>query len=211
LNAGGMIRARFGQSASIQSGKSIEIEEMAMQCNLSAQENITVGLKVPQRGRLVGGIARALQTIKVPFLGSDEGSLTRVIVGLHDGLEHQFRTLQFAIAEKQSSVDNLTKIINQLVKTGDPKKLLDRANASLLETQNTVLEMERQSQTMDDQLNTLRKSKIEVTQEAAGIVELTITNYKVRLTSSFGRGHFSLSDENRVVHIDPKGFSALAH
>ena len=211
LNAGGMIRARFGQSASIQSGKSIEIEEMAMQCNLSAQENITVGLKVPQRGRLVGGIARALQTIKVPFLGSDEGSLTRVIVGLHDGLENQFRTLQFAIAEKQSSVDNLTKIINQLVKTGDPKKLLDRANASLLETQNTVLEMERQSQTMDDQLNTLRKSKIEVTQEAAGIVELTITNYKVRLTSSFGRGHFSLSDENRVVHIDPKGFSALAH
>ena len=159
----------------------------------------------------MGGIARALKFIKVPFLGSEEGTLTRVIVGVHEELESKFRTLQFAIFDKQSNVENLTKIINQLTRTGDPKNLLDRAKASLLETQNAVVEMESESQSIDDKLNLLRRSKVEFTQEATGMVEVTVANYKVRLTKSYGRGQFGLSDENRVVHIDPKGFSGLAN
>lgn len=211
LNAGGVIRARFAQSATLHAVNSIEIDEMALQCYLTAQKNICVGLKIPQRGRLVGGIARALESIKVPFLGSNEGTLTRVIVGLQEELENQFRTMQFSIFDKQTSIDSLTKIVNKLIATGDPKKLLDRAQASLLETRNTLADMERQSQAMDDQLNLMRKSKIEVTKETLGLVEVTVANYKVHLTKGYGRGHFGLSDENRVVHIDPKGFSGLAN
>ena len=211
LNAGGVVRARFGQSATILAVKGIELDEMAMQCHLWSQDSITVGLKVPQRGRIVGGITRALHNIKVPFLGSDEGTLTRVIVGVQEELASEFRALQFAIFDKQSSIDNLSKIVNQLTRTGDPKKMLDRAKASLQEMQNSLADMENKSQMIDDKLTQLRNSKIEVSKETTGMVEVTVANYKVRLTKGYGRGHFGLSDENRVVHIDPKGFSGLAN
>ena len=211
LNAAGTVRARFAQSAAITAGKNIEIDEMAMECYLLAQDHITVGLKSPQRGRLVGGLAQALLSVKVPFLGSEEGGLTRVVVGVHEALENQFRSLQFTIFDKQNNLQSLQKIIQQLSVKGDPKNILERAKTSLLEAQNSIQDLENQSNAIDEKLTLLRKSNVEVTKETSGSVEVTVANYKVRLAQCYGRGHFSLSDENRIVHIDPKGFSGLAH
>ena len=210
LIAGGMVVARFAEGASIVAGKGIVIEEMALECNMQAQEQILVGLKVPQKGRLLGGITKSLTLVKAPFIGSNKGGLTRVIVGVHDALENQHRTLQFAMAEKQSNEDNLRKIINQLSKTGDPKKMLDRVKSSLLETQRSYMAMVKDCNIIEEQLNQLRHSKIEATQGTSGTVEVTVTNHKVRLSKEYGRGHFTLSDEHRIIHIDPKGFAGLA-
>ena len=210
LIAGGMVLARFAEGASIFAGKNIVIEEMALECNMQAQDQITVGLKVPQRGRLVGGIAKALLLIKAPFIGSDKGGLTRVIVGVHEALENRHRELQFSISDKQNSEESLRKIINQLTKIGDPKKMLDRAKASLLETQRMIIDMEKETNMIDEKLNHLRQSKVEVTQGSVGTVEVTIANHKVRLSKDYGRGKFTLSEENRILHVDTKGFSGLA-
>lgn len=210
LIAGGMVVARFAEGASIFAGKGIVIEEMALECNMQAQEDILVGLKVPQKGRLLGGITKTLKLIKAPFIGSDKGGLTRVIVGVHDALENQHRSLQFSIAEKQAGEDNLRKIIKQLTQIGDPKKMLDRAKASLVETQKNIVALEQESKIIDDQLNQLRHSKVEVTQATSGTVEVTVANHKVRLAKEYGRGHFTLSEENRVLHVDPKGFAGIA-
>ncbi len=210
LIAGGMVVARFAEGASIIAGKGIVIEEMALECNMQAQEQILVGLKVPQKGRLVGGITKSLTLIKAPFIGSDKGGLTRVIVGVHEALENHHRTLQFEIAEKNSSEDNLRKIIKQLIQTGDPKKMLDRAKASLVELQKNIVAMQQENESIEAQLNHLRHSKVEVTQGTSGTVEVTVANHKVRLAKEYGRGHFTLSDENRVLHVDPKGMSGIA-
>ena len=210
LVAGGMVVARFAEGAAIVAGKGIVIEEMALECHLQAQDDILVGLKVPQRGRLVGGITKSLHLIKAPYIGSDKGGLTRVIVGVHEALENQFRTLQFELAEKQSNEDNLRKIVQQLTKTGDPKKMLDRVKATLREAFKSTLAVQDRINMLDEQLNHLRKSKVEFTQGTSGTLEVTIANHKVRLTKEYGRGSFTLSDENRIMHTDPKGFVGLA-
>ncbi len=208
LQAGETVRARFSQGASITATKRIEIEEMALQSFLTA-EHVDIGFKIPQRGRLVGGITRALHSLSVPYLGSDEGNLTRVIVGVHDHWGNQFRAMQFTIFEKQSIVEKLSKIVCQLMRAGDPKNQIPRAQAALQETQKNLAELELQSQELDDQLNLLRHSKVMVSKETTGMVEVTVANYKVRLTQGYGRGHFALSEQNRVVHVDPKGFTGL--
>lgn len=210
LIAGGMVVARFAEGASIISGKGIVIEEMALECNMQAQEQILVGLKVPQKGRLLGGITNSMTLIKAPFIGSDKGGLTRVIVGVHGALENRHRALQFEIAEKQTNEDNLRKIIKQLTHTGDPKKMLDRVKASLVEMQKNIVALEQESNNIDEQLSHLRHSKVETTQGTSGTVEVTVANHKVRLAKEYGRGYFTLSDENRVLHVDPKGFSGIA-
>jgi uncharacterized protein len=210
LVAGGMVVARFAEGAAIVAGKGIVIEEMALECNLQAQEDILIGLKVPQRGRLVGGITKSMTLIKAPYIGSDKGGLTRVIVGVHELLENQHRTLQFELAEKQHNEDNLRKIVQQLTITGDPKKMLDRVKASLREALKITMAVQQHSDIIDEQLNHLRKSKVEVTQGTAGTVEVTVANHKVRLAREYGRGHFGLSEENRITHSDPKGFASIA-
>jgi hypothetical protein len=208
LQAGETIRARFSQGASITATKRIEIEEMALQSFLTA-EHIDIGFKMPQRGRLVGGITRALYSLTVPYLGSDDSNLTRVIVGVHDEWGNQFRAMQFTIFEKQSIVEKLSKVLTQLMRAGDPKNQVPRAQAALQETQKNLAELELQSQQLDEQLNLLRQSKVIVGKETTGMVEVTVANYKVRLTQGYGRGHFGLSEQNRVVHVDPKGFAGL--
>ena len=210
LIAGGMVVARFAEGASIIAGKNIVIEEMALECNLQAHDQILVGLKVPQRGRLVGGVTKALLLIKAPFIGSDKGGLTRVVVGVNEALENAHRALQFSIAEKQTNEDSLRKIIIQLTKTGDPKKLLDRVKASLLDTQRSSMELMKESNIIDEQLSHLRQSKVEVTQGTSGTVEVTVANHKVRLAKEYGRGTFTLSEQYRILHVDPKGFAGIA-
>ena len=210
LQAGGSVCARFARSSTIQSGTSIEIDEMAMQCYLTAQENILVGLHNPQRGSLVGGVARAMKSIKVPFLGYDEAGITRVIVGVNEELENQYRSLQFAIEDNQSNVEGHLKILHILNKIGDPRNIIGKVNASIQDVELKIKELENKSLIIDEKLNQLRKSKVEVLQEASDTVEVTVANHKVRLTKKYGRGFFGLSDENRLVHIYPKG-SGLAN
>lgn len=205
LYAEGTVYARSAQSSTLQAGLSIDIDEMALQCYLTARENITVGLKIPHQGSLVGGIARAMKSIKAPYIGYYEGGITRIIVGVDEELENQFRNLQFAIEDKQANVESHLKIINLLNKIGDPRNIMQSVCASLEDAEVKIKELENQSKIIDDKLALLRKSKVEVLQEASDTVEVTIANHKVRLTKKYGRGFFGLSEENRLVHIYPKG------
>ncbi len=131
-------------------------------------------------------------------------------MGVHEALENRHRALQFEIAEKQTNEDNLRKIIKQLTHTGDPKKMLDRVKASLVEMQKNIVALEQESNSIDEQLSHLRHSKVEITQGTSGTVEVTVANHKVRLAKEYGRGYFTLSDENRVLHVDSKSFCGIA-
>ena len=72
--AGGAIAARFAESALLAAGTNIVIEDSALQSELQANNQILIGTKATQRGRLAGGSARAMMLIRTPLLGSNKGA-----------------------------------------------------------------------------------------------------------------------------------------
>lgn len=72
--AGGAIAARFAESALLAAGTNIVIEDSALQSELQANNQIHIGTKATQRGRLAGGSARAMMLIRTPLLGSNKGA-----------------------------------------------------------------------------------------------------------------------------------------
>ena len=72
--AGGTIAARFAESALLAAGTNIVIEDSALQSELQANNQILIGTKATQRGRLAGGSARAMMLIRTQLLGSNKGA-----------------------------------------------------------------------------------------------------------------------------------------
>ena len=99
VRAGGAVSVRFVENALVQAGTNVVVEDSALQAELQANNQIIVGLKSTQRGRLAGGSARAMMLVRAPFLGSSNGGVTQLLLGVNPVLEARYQDLLNKIDE----------------------------------------------------------------------------------------------------------------
>ena len=85
--------ARFVEGSQVLAGTTIVIEDTALQGDLQANNQIIVGIKSPERGRLAGGSARAMMLIRAPLLGSSTSGVTSLSLGVNPVLEAQYQDI----------------------------------------------------------------------------------------------------------------------
>lgn len=209
VRATGSVSVRFVENASLTAGTTIAIEDTALQSELQANNQILVGLKSTQRGRLAGGSARAMLLIRTPILGSASGGVTRLLLGVNPVLEAEYQALAHKIDKQREDEQNLDKLVKHLARQGDKAVLLERAKASWELAVKAWGRLLPQRDELERQLALIAGARIEVGVEVAGAVDVTLGKKVLRLRKAYHAGTFSVEGE-RFMYTDAQGNSLPA-
>lgn len=210
LQAGLSVSARFAEGAHISAGSAILIGDMAMECELESLNQIVIGAASPKRGRLVGGSATAMMLINVPILGSANGGLTKVTLGVNAELDQQLAILMQRIEKEDAADKGLEKLVKQLTAAGDPKNLLVRVKASrqhALEVLGASL-VERAE--LQEQIAQASLAKLTVSVGVAGAVDLVMGKLVANLRADSDAGEFLADPAGHIMFTDRHGGSIPA-
>jgi uncharacterized protein len=205
VRAKGSVTARFAEVAKVRAGTTIALDDMSLESNLVAGNQIVIGTKAPQRGRLSGGSAQTMMLLRVPNLGSTHAALTQVVVGASPELEARYQVLQERIAKEKANEDNMKKLVHHLTTIGDPKGMLDKVKASWRQAVQVWGKSLAERGELDKELALTRNARVELGVETAGAVEMAFGSKKLRLRKEFRKGTFSVDKDARVVFTDPSG------
>jgi len=204
VRAGGSVAARFAESAHIYAGTVIAIDDTALQSDLQAMNQIVVGIKSTQRGRLAGGSARAMMLVHAPLLGAPTGGVTCVQLGINPALEAKYQDLLQRVEKQKADEANLEKLIKHLSTHGDKGGMLERAKASWQQAVQAWARLLPEKEALEDQLALIAGARLEVGVGVSGAVDLGFGKKALRLRKSFDVGAFSM-DGQRIVFTDPGG------
>lgn len=205
VRAAGSVNARFAEGASIRAGTVIALDDAALQSELQALNQIIIGVKSPQRGRLAGGSATTMMLLRVPVLGSNQGGITRVVVGTNPELEAQRKTLEERLETEKTNEENLKKLVHHLTTAGDPKGMLERAKGAWQQAIQAWAQSLAEREELEKQLALTQGAQVEIGLGVAGAVDLTFGQKVAHLRTEFDAGAFSIDAEARIVFTDPSG------
>jgi uncharacterized protein len=204
VRAGGSVTARFAENAHIFAGTAIAIDDTALQSELQALNQIVVGLKATQRGRLAGGSARAMLLVQAPVLGGATGGVTGIQLGVNPVLEAKYQDLLQRIEKQKADEANLEKLIKHLSAHGDQGGLLERAKASWQQAVQAWAGLLPEKAALEGELALTAGARLEVGVSVAGAVDLGFGKKALRVRRSYDAGTFSMDGE-RIVFTDPAG------
>ena len=203
----GAITVRFAEASSLSSGTVLAVQDAVLNCELASQNQIVVGGKSGQRGRLVGGSVTARMLLKVPQLGADSAGITRINMAVDAALEQQLREVDARMVTEKTNQDNLQKVCAHLSATKDPKGMLERARAAWRQATQAWGKSLVERAELERQRNVLMQARVEVQVRTAGAIELAFGARRLVLHKEYARGAFSLNREARIVHTGPDGHS----
>jgi hypothetical protein len=209
VRAGGSVAARFVESARISAGTTIAIDDTALQSDLQANNQIVVGMKSPQRGRLAGGSARAMMLIRTPILGSPTSGVTNLLLGVNPVLEAQYQDLLHLIGKRREEEQNLEKLVKHFEKKGDKIGMLERARTSWQQSLQAWAKLLPERDDLERQLALIAEAKIEVGVCVGGAIDMVFGKKILRLRKTYDAGSF-LMFEDRIVFTDTAGNAGVA-
>lgn len=195
VRAGGAVMARFVENAQVHAGTNIVIDDTALQAELQANNQIVVGVKSPQRGRLAGGSVRAMMLIRAPILGSATGGVTQLLIGLNPVLEARYQDLLHKIAKQREDEQNLEKLVKHLSSQPDKAALRERAKNSWQQALQAWAKLLPERDELERQLALVGGARVEVGVGIEGAIDLTFGKKVVRLRRAYGAGSISMAGE----------------
>jgi uncharacterized protein (DUF342 family) len=205
VSAKGAVNARFSEASRIKAGTVIGLDDAALGCELLALNQILVGIKYPQRGRLVGGSATAKMLLKVPELGSAKAGVTRVSVGVDPELEQRYKDLAERLDKEKANEENLQKLCAHLVSIKDPKGMLERARTSYKQAAQAWGKSLVEKTELDKLRKLMLNARLEVGLGTSGPVELMFGSLRMPLRKEYKAGSFSIGTDMRINFTGPDG------
>ncbi len=205
VRASGSVAARFVENAHVYSGTTIAINDMVLQSDLQAINQIVIGIKATQRGRLTGGSTRAMLLVEVPVLGATTGGVTGIQLGVNPVLEAKYQDLLQRVEKQKANEGNLEKLIKHLSTHGDKGGMLERAKASWQQAVQAWAKLLPERDELEDQLALVAGARLEVGVSVSGSVDLSFGKKVLHLRRSFEAGVFSVNEEEHMIFTDRSG------
>lgn len=203
--AGCTVAARFIESSTVDAGTLIAVDDMVLESTLVSRDQILIGLKAPQRGKLAGGSAQAQKWIRVPYLGSEKSGVTQVAVGVNPELELRYKNLVARMEAEKENETKLDKLGQQLTAMGDPKGMLPKVKAAWqMAVKQWGASLAERSE-LDVLLKQARTARLELTKGTQGDVALQLGTVRVVLRKEYGVGAFSVDPNGSPIFTDPAG------
>lgn len=203
--AAGTVAARFIESSTVEAGTLIAVDDMVLESQLLSRDQIHIGLKSPQRGKLVGGSTQATKWIRVPYLGSDKGGVTQVAVGVNPTLELRYQALRARMEQEKENETKLDKLAHQLSALGDPKGMLPKVKAAWQAAVKQWGASLAERTELDALLKQARTARLELSKGTLGEVALQLGTVKVSLRKDYGAGSFGVDPNGTPIFTDPAG------
>ncbi|MDP8224918.1 MAG: FapA family protein [Candidatus Lernaella stagnicola] len=107
----GSIYVRFSQDARLRAARHIVIEEYSRNSTLRAGHTIHVVNQNPNRGRILGGSASAIDEIHANNIGGEMEIATRIMVGISKEDVDRINELETAIQKRFENLEKLNKSV----------------------------------------------------------------------------------------------------
>lgn len=202
--AGDSLSARFVENSQVDAGVGIAIDSMVLQSQLQAGNQIIVGTQSPQRGRLVGGSARAMMLIRTPLLGDQASAVTQVLVGVNPVLEAEYQDVLRLIDKQNQEEENLSKLVQHLTRQGDKTGVLERLRSTWAQALQALGLLLVRKDDLDKQMALFGNARVEIGMGVSGAVDLAFGKTQRRLRRTYDIGYFSV-DKDLVLFTTPDG------
>ena len=186
IKCGGCFNATYAQQAKISAEDSIFIDDVAMQCELSAVNHIRVGNR--KRGHIIGGVVQATLSITAKVLGSRSRVKTVCETGFSPLMHRQLLQMSRERDKLETQLLEVSKLLEFASK--NPGKLgpevIDKAKATaaLLSTQIETLHTEQDALTQKIALS--QESKVIAESGIHEGVEVSIGSQRYKVVGDHG-------------------------
>lgn len=192
IRCGGNFTAGFAQQASIEAGDSIFIDDMAMQCELIANNHIRVGSK--RRGQILGGSAQATLSITAKILGSPNRVSTRLEIGVNPLMHKQLLSMAKDRDAKETQLLEISKLLDFARK--NPGKLapamIDKARATAVELSAGIAAGREEQELLTKKIELSQQSRVTALQAMYEGVDVFMGNQRYRVVGEKGPGAIGL-------------------
>jgi hypothetical protein len=202
VQAGGCVSARFAENAVIHADHALLVEDSALECDLSAHEQILIGKAGSKHGHLIGGNASAKKLIKAAVLGAPRGAITRLHVGQDPQLYKSLASNNANTARLQGELKGVLELVAQL--KAKPEKVPEVVWGKVEHTRQKLVaqlqELGTEHARLAAQLKQLQLARIEVSREIYIGVEVQIGAKSWRAEDDCAGEHtLALADDQIVM------------
>jgi uncharacterized protein (DUF342 family) len=167
INCRGSVTARFAENAVIRAGHTIEVHDIALECELLAGEQILIGKSGGKYGQMIGGHARATKLIRAMVLGSTSGAVTRLQVGLAPHIYEKLTANERSKTRLLSELQQVEQLLTHFV--SNPEKgaggIRERAERTRDQLQAQLTALNTESEHLIAQARQMEAAAVEIGRE----------------------------------------------
>lgn len=192
LRCGQNFQAAYAQKVRIEAGDSIFIDDMAMQCELTAGHHIKVGKA--KRGNIIGGRAQAMLSITARVLGAPNRITTACHIGVHPSLQKEAREL----AEQRDGVETQLLEISKLLDfaRNNPGRLrpemIEKARVTAASLSDEIARLREAEKQLTDKIALAQEARVVAEETLHEGVEVHVGNLRYRVVGDHGAGQIQM-------------------
>jgi uncharacterized protein (DUF342 family) len=196
IRCNGAFTARFVQNAQVEAGDSIYVDEVVMQSDLVAANQIVVGKGGTSKGHIIGGSTMATLLVRTRVLGSPSHIRTVVGAGVNPRQHEQLRRLAREREEWEKKRDDVDKLI--VFAAANPGKIpppaLEKAEYTHKTAQARIELLRDEQEMLSQQLTLAQGARIIVEKTLCGGAEVQFAGRIFQAAEDREGGMFCLRD-----------------
>jgi uncharacterized protein (DUF342 family) len=186
LRCDGCFNAAYAQQAVIEAGDSIFIDDMAMQCALTAINHVRVGNR--KRGHIIGGTVQATLSIAAKVIGSPNRVRTHLEVGVNPLMHQQLLAKATERDGRETQLLEVSKLL--AFAQAHPGKLppptIDKARATAAALASDIATLREEQDAMTKKIDLSMQACVRVEQALYEGVEVLMGNQRYRVVGEHG-------------------------
>ncbi|MGB4673486.1 MAG: FapA family protein [Azovibrio sp.] len=192
LRCGHDFHAAYAQKARIEAGNNIFINDMAMQCELTAGQHIKVGKA--RRGHIVGGRIQAMLSITARVLGAPNRITTACHIGVNPSLQKEAK----ALAEQRDAQETQLLEISKLLDFAghNPGRLgpevIDKARHTALSLSGEIARLREAEKDLADKIALAQEARVTAEETLHEGVEVLFGTQRYRVVGDHGAGQIQM-------------------
>lgn len=195
IRCSGSFTAAYAQQARIEAGDSIFIDDVAMQCELSAINHVRIGNN--KRGHIVGGRVQATLSITAKVIGSPNRAHTECEIGVNPLMHKQLLELTKALDAKETHLLETGKLLAFAGKNPGKVRpeMLDKARATAAALNEDIAAILEQQQDLNLKISLSLQARVNAEQTLHEGVEVRMGSRRYRVTEEQGACAVGLEQE----------------
>lgn len=201
VSAKGSVSALFVENAFVEAGNSIIIQEVSMQSELIAGNQVTVGQESSGKGHIIGGTCQAVNFIGAVTIGSHAGVHTQVSVGVDPHVRERLSSVKLKLQEKERELDEINKRLEYFAAA--PQKTIPEQIAATQESRQKLItavsELTGEKKRLQKRLERVASAQIKVEKAVLSGVIVSIGNRALKIDEDLPPTIFQLADDAIVT------------
>jgi hypothetical protein len=200
IRCAGSCSALFIENASIETGDSILVDDLVMQSELAAINQIMVGKPGSGKGRIIGGLTEATLLVQTTVIGSPAGVRTRVMVGSNPYLNDKLKRTTHFLETKTKEMEEVVKLLTYVKSHPErmPAGILAKAENTQMALMLDMETLQEEKEQFELELVLAADAKVVAEKTVFGGVQVEIGGQIHHVEIQRGGGSFTLGEDGII-------------